>query len=135
MSQKTWGGRFSAETHPLVVRFTESVSYDQRLFRHDVRASQAHARMLAEVGLITQEEAVHPVNGVACPQPDVGDDLVVAAAAGVQFAAEVAEFVNERPLDVRVDVFKGGREGKLISLDLAGDAIEAATDFVGLVGR
>src|SRR5262245_18844117 len=57
MSQKTWGGRFSAETHPLVVRFTESVSYDQRLFRHDVRASQAHARMLAEVGLLTQEEA------------------------------------------------------------------------------
>src|SRR4051812_12960206 len=57
MSQKTWGGRFSGETDPLVVRFTESVSYDRRLFRHDIRASQAHARMLAEVGLLTQEEA------------------------------------------------------------------------------
>src|SRR5215213_5138894 len=57
MNPKTWGGRFSAEPDPLLVRFTESVSYDRRLFRHDVRASQAHARMLAEVGLLTQEEA------------------------------------------------------------------------------
>jgi argininosuccinate lyase len=57
MSQKTWGGRFSAETHPLVVRYTESISYDQRLFRHDVRASQAHARMLSQVGLLTAAEA------------------------------------------------------------------------------
>src|SRR5262245_65907655 len=61
MSQKTWGGRFSGETDPLVVRFTESVSYDRRLFRHDVRASQAHARMLAEVGLLSPEEAAQIV--------------------------------------------------------------------------
>src|SRR5262249_20591118 len=57
MSQKTWGGRFSGDTDPLVVRFTESISYDQRLFRHDIVASKAHARMLAEVGLLTDEEA------------------------------------------------------------------------------
>jgi argininosuccinate lyase len=57
MSQKTWGGRFAAQTDPLVERFTESISYDRRLWRHDLRASQAHARMLAEVGLLTADEA------------------------------------------------------------------------------
>src|SRR4051812_34557649 len=57
MSQKQWGGRFSGQTDPLVARFPESVSYDRRLYRHDVRASQAHARMLAEVGLLTSVEA------------------------------------------------------------------------------
>jgi argininosuccinate lyase len=57
MSQKTWGGRFSGDTDARVEAFTESVSFDRRLFRHDVRASQAHARMLAEVGLLTPEEA------------------------------------------------------------------------------
>src|SRR4051812_48966597 len=57
MSQKQWGGRFSGQTDPLVARFPESVSYDRRLYRHDVRASQAHARMLAEVGLLTADEA------------------------------------------------------------------------------
>src|SRR5437763_122017 len=57
MSQKTWGGRFSGETDSRVEAFTESVSFDRRLYREDVRASQAHARMLAEVGLLSADEA------------------------------------------------------------------------------
>ncbi len=57
MSQKTWGGRFRGDTDRRVEAFTESIRFDQRLYRHDVRASQAHARMLAEVGLLTADEA------------------------------------------------------------------------------
>lgn len=57
MTQKTWGGRFSGDTDKRVEAFTESISLDRRLYRHDIRASQAHARMLAEVGLLTNDEA------------------------------------------------------------------------------
>ncbi|MCS6866958.1 MAG: argininosuccinate lyase [Gemmataceae bacterium] len=57
MSQKTWGGRFTGSTDTRVEAFTESIHCDQRLYRHDIRASQAHARMLAHVGLLTQAEA------------------------------------------------------------------------------
>ena len=56
-AQKTWGGRFSGGTDDRVERFTESISFDRRLYRHDVTASQAHARMLAHVGLLTPAEA------------------------------------------------------------------------------
>src|SRR5438132_14003858 len=56
-SQKTWGGRFTGGTDARVEAFTESISYDRRLYRQDARASQAHARMLAAVGLLTAEEA------------------------------------------------------------------------------
>jgi argininosuccinate lyase len=57
VSQKTWGGRFSGATDNRVEAFTESISFDRRLYRHDVRASQAHAQMLAEVGLLSADEA------------------------------------------------------------------------------
>jgi argininosuccinate lyase len=57
MSQKTWGGRFSGGTDNRVEAFTESISIDRRLYRHDILASQAHARMLAEVGLLSADEA------------------------------------------------------------------------------
>jgi argininosuccinate lyase len=57
MSHKTWGGRFDGTTDARVEAFTESITFDRRLFRHDIRASQAHAAMLAEVGLITAAEA------------------------------------------------------------------------------
>jgi argininosuccinate lyase len=56
-TQKTWGGRFTGDTDRRVEAFTESISYDRRLYRHDVRASQVHARMLAHVGLLTADDA------------------------------------------------------------------------------
>jgi argininosuccinate lyase len=61
VSQKTWGGRFTGQTDDRVELFTESISFDQRLYRQDVTASQAHARMLAEVGLLTANEATQIV--------------------------------------------------------------------------
>src|ERR1051326_4266528 len=54
--QKTWGGRFSGQTDDRVEWFTESISFDRRLYREDVLASQAHARMLGEVGLLDARE-------------------------------------------------------------------------------
>jgi argininosuccinate lyase len=57
MSQKTWGGRFTGGTDARVEAFTESITFDRRLYRHDILGSQAHAQMLAEVGLLTKEEA------------------------------------------------------------------------------
>ncbi|MCA9025216.1 MAG: argininosuccinate lyase [Planctomycetaceae bacterium] len=57
MSAKAWGGRFTQSTDARVEAFTESISFDARLAEVDVRGSQAHARMLASVDLLTQEEA------------------------------------------------------------------------------
>ena len=55
-STKLWAGRFTEPTDALVERFTESVSFDCRLAKHDIRGSIAHATMLAEVGVLTTED-------------------------------------------------------------------------------
>ena len=52
-----WGGRFEKGTNALVAKFTESISYDQRLYPYDILGSQAHVRMLAKAGIITKKEA------------------------------------------------------------------------------
>jgi len=59
--QVTWGGRFAAGPAQLMQRFSESVSFDSRLAPFDIVGSQAHAAMLAHVGLITEKEraAIH----------------------------------------------------------------------------
>lgn len=54
---KLWGGRFTKETDRLVEDFHSSISFDSRLYRQDIRGSQAHARMLGKVGVLTPEEA------------------------------------------------------------------------------
>ncbi|MCE2795015.1 MAG: argininosuccinate lyase [Planctomyces sp.] len=53
---KAWGGRFHQATDTRVEAFTESISFDRRLYAVDIRGSMAHATMLASVGLITAEE-------------------------------------------------------------------------------
>jgi argininosuccinate lyase len=55
-AQATWGGRFSAEPSALMLKFSESVSFDRRLARFDIQGSKAHAAMLAHVGLISAGE-------------------------------------------------------------------------------
>src|SRR4051794_28134121 len=61
---KAWGGRFEQSTDRRVEQFTESISFDRRLFEHDIRGSIAHAEMLAHVGLLTPEECQQIVRGL-----------------------------------------------------------------------
>jgi len=63
-NQKLWGGRFAESTDQLVEAFTESVSFDRRLWRQDIAGSQAHARMLGKVGVLTAAEAEAIVAGL-----------------------------------------------------------------------
>jgi len=65
VASKPWGGRFEQATDRRVEEFTESISLDRRLFEHDIRASIAHARMLASVSLITETECGQIVQGLS----------------------------------------------------------------------
>ena len=56
LSEKPWGGVFDGATDARVEKFTESVSFDRRLYAQDIQGSVAHAKMLAQVGVLTTEE-------------------------------------------------------------------------------
>jgi argininosuccinate lyase len=53
---KLWGGRFGTQTDGLMEQFQDSIRFDQRLYRADVRGSQAYARALHRAGLLTADE-------------------------------------------------------------------------------
>jgi len=54
---KLWSGRFEKKTAAEVDDFNSSIHFDWRLYRHDIRGSIAHARMLGRQGIISEEEA------------------------------------------------------------------------------
>lgn len=66
-----WGGRFSEATDAFVAEFTASINFDQRLYRHDIQGSIAHATMLSEVGVLTSDEKDAIVNGLKDVQADI----------------------------------------------------------------
>ncbi|QEQ98101.1 argininosuccinate lyase [Neptunomonas concharum] len=74
MSNKTnqqWGGRFNEPTDAFVARFTASVEFDQRMYRQDIQGSVAHATMLTEAGVLTEEERDAIIQGLSEIQQDI----------------------------------------------------------------
>ena len=65
MVQKPWDGRFRERTDKSVETFTASIAYDRRLYPYDIAGSIAHCKMLATVGIITDEEANALVAGLS----------------------------------------------------------------------
>ena len=53
---KAWSGVFQEATDRRVEQFSESISFDRRLYAHDIQGSIAHAQMLATTGLLTADE-------------------------------------------------------------------------------
>ena len=68
---KLWGGRFAEGTDALVEAFSESVSFDQRLWRQDIAGSTAHARMLGKVGVLKADDVEAIVNGLASIRAEI----------------------------------------------------------------
>jgi len=68
-----WKGRFQKNTSDLVQQYGESVSYDWRLYEHDIRGSVAHARALARAGILGEEELQVIERGLEGIRTDIGD--------------------------------------------------------------
>ena len=64
VGNRMWGGRFTEPTDAFVARFTSSVDVDKRLYRQDIAGSQAHARMLHDIGVLTAAERDAIVGGL-----------------------------------------------------------------------
>ncbi len=69
---KSWQSRIAESTDALAQSFVESISYDKRLYKHDIAGSIAHATMLAKVGLITDAERDQIVEGLRSIERDIG---------------------------------------------------------------
>lgn len=64
-------GRFSGGPGDDVVAYTESISFDQRLWRHDIQGSIAHATMLQAIGVLTKKELAAIKRGLTAIAKDI----------------------------------------------------------------
>lgn len=66
-----WKGRFAAETAELVQQFGESISYDWRLYKHDIAGSIAHARAQLNAGMLSEDEFSQIESGLREIEADI----------------------------------------------------------------
>ncbi len=62
--KKPWSGRFKEKTANIVEKFTESISFDKRLWKYDIEGSIAHTKMLAKQKIIPKRDADKIIRGL-----------------------------------------------------------------------
>ena len=118
MSNRMWGGRFTSGPDVVMEEINASIDFDQRLYRQDIAGSIAHARMLAETGILTAEDR----------------DAIIAGLEAVREEIEHGRFTFSRALeDIHMNVESRLREligepaGRLHTARSRNDQV--ATDF------
>lgn len=71
MSNRMWGGRFSAGPDAIMEEINASVGFDHRLYRQDIAGSIAHAEMLAAVGILTEADKDAIVKGLRAVEDEI----------------------------------------------------------------
>ena len=103
---KLWGGRFSGATDPLMEKYNQSLSFDQRMWKQDLRGSRAYASALARAGILTDDERDSLHKGLRAVEAEWASGAFVSVASD-----EDIHTANERRLSE--PEFAGAVGGKL----------------------
>jgi argininosuccinate lyase len=134
-NQKLWGGRFSESTSALVEKFSESVSFDSRLYRQDIRGSQAHARMLAKVGVLTTEDADAIVAGLDAIRAEIDAGTFVWSEALEDVHMNIEARLTERIGDAGKRLHTGRSRNDQVATDMRLYVRDVIDELVPLIDR
>ncbi len=73
-SNKMWGGRFDAKPSDLMQEINQSITFDKKLYKQDIQGSTAHAKMLAQVGVLTKSESEKIIFGLKKVEKEIAED-------------------------------------------------------------
>ncbi len=115
---KLWGGRFSKATDGLVDDFHSSISFDQRLYRQDILGSIAHATMLGEQGIISEDDADRIVEGLKGILDDAEHGRITWHVDAEDIHMNVETLLTERIGDAGKRLHTGRSRNDQVALDM-----------------
>jgi argininosuccinate lyase len=98
--------------------FTESISFDRRLYAHDVRGSLAHAEMLAKVGLISESEQAAIARTLSEIEQEIGDGRMQSRTELEDVHMHIEQALIDRLGDVGRKLHTGRSRNDQVSTDL-----------------
>lgn len=113
-----WGGRFAGGVASSLEKFTESISYDHRLYHHDIMGSKAHARMLARQGLITETERDQIITGLSEIEAEIASGDFVFKTELEDIHMNIEKALTERIGPAGAKLHTGRSRNDQVSLDL-----------------
>ncbi len=129
-----WSGRLAGGLDPRVRAFTSSLKLDERIARHDVRGSIAHARMLGRQGIIAPDDASALVRGLEALDAELADRTFPWPADAEDVHSAVERVLRERLGDVAGRLHTGRSRNDQVALDLRLLVLELLDELDAAVG-
>jgi argininosuccinate lyase len=130
---KPWGGRFTAATDKTVEQFTESVAFDHRLFRQDIKGSIAHAQMLKRIGVLDEHELQAIVDGLNAIETEIENGKFEWSAALEDVHMNIETALTQRIGEAGKKLHTGRSRNDQVATDLRLYLREAVGDTLGLL--
>ena len=115
---KLWGGRFTKETNQLVHNFNESLSFDQKFWRQDIRGSIAHVTMLAKQGILSQEDRDAIITGLEGIRDDIEEGRLQIGPGAEDIHSFIEETLTERIGEAGKRLHTGRSRNDQVALDM-----------------
>jgi argininosuccinate lyase len=115
---RLWGGRFGTSPAETFERLNASIPFDIRLAPHDVRGSIAHARMLGEQGIVSDEESTTLVSGLEAVLREVEAGELAWDLSDEDVHTAVERRLRELVGDVALKLHTGRSRNDQVALDL-----------------
>lgn len=115
---KLWGGRFTKETNQLVHNFNESLSFDQKFWRQDIRGSIAHVTMLAKQGILSQEDRDAIITGLEGIRDDIEEGRLHIGPGAEDIHSFIEETLTERIGEAGKRLHTGRSRNDQVALDM-----------------
>ncbi len=113
-----WGGRFSEPSDADLRALNDSIGFDRRMYRQDIRGSMAYARAITRAGILTDAEAQTIINGL---------ERVLAEFESGTFVLQVGDEDIHTAVERRLTELVGAVAGRLHTGRSRNDQV--ATDF------
>ncbi len=115
---KLWGGRFTKETNKLVENFNESLSFDNRFYKQDIRGSIAHVKMLAKQSILADEERDRIINGLLSIEKDIDNGVLKFDDGSEDIHSYIEAHLIERIGDTGKKLHTGRSRNDQVALDM-----------------
>lgn len=115
---KLWGGRFTKETNKLVESFNESLSFDHRFYKQDIRGSIAHVKMLAKQNILTDDERDKIIEGLNSIENDIESGVLKFDDGSEDIHSYVEAHLIERIGDTGKKLHTGRSRNDQVALDM-----------------
>ena len=113
-----WGGRFDAKPSDLMQEINQSITFDKKLYKQDIKGSTAHAKMLHKIGVLTKTESTKIIAGLKKVEKEIESDKFI-------FKIELEDI--HMNVESRLRELIGDLAGKLHTARSRNDQV--ATDF------